>query len=334
MRISHLFPALAVAATAALALSGCASGSAGPALEQRQITHALGTTQLPDEPQRIVTVGWASTEALLAMGVVPIGIEEQSYGAQEDGLLPWVSDRLKELGAETPVLTPASTEAPAYEDIAQLQPDLILAIDSGIDQEQYGLLSQIAPTVAYPDKPWTTPWQEVITMTGEAIGKRAEAQGVLDGIERRLREAADAHPEFQGKTAVMIADDAGVFYVYRPADARVGLLRDLGFTIAPSVDELATGEESFYYTLSPEQTAKLESDIVVSFSDSAADEKAFLEQPYAQAIPAVKRGAVAGLAGEQQVLAASPNALSIEWGLDAYLQALSEAVQAAEHDNR
>ena len=37
---------------------------------------------------------------------------------------------------------------------------MILAPYSGITEEQYELLSEIAPTVAYPDEPWTTPWRE------------------------------------------------------------------------------------------------------------------------------------------------------------------------------
>ena len=50
-------------------------------------------------------------------------------------------------------------EAPPYEELIEAAPDVILAPYSGITEEQYELLSEIAPTVAYPDGPWTTPWR-------------------------------------------------------------------------------------------------------------------------------------------------------------------------------
>lgn len=326
------FP-LVAAIAAALALSGCAAGpqEAAPAAGAGgKIEHALGTTELPENPQRVVTIGWGASDAALALGVVPVGMEEQQYGADGDGLLPWVKAKLQDMGAQTPELLPSANQsAPAYEQISALEPDLILAPYSGIDQEQYGLLTQIAPTVAYPSEPWTTSWQDVITLTGAALGKSAEASDLISTIEQELAGAAGENPDFAGKTVASVWETSGELYVYKPADARVEFLSDLGFSSAPSVDALASGEDSFYYTLSQEKTAELESDVLVVFANTQAEYDAFIAQPHAQTIPAVQRGAVAPIIGEQLVAAVSPpTALSFAWGLNDYLAALTPAVEA------
>lgn len=323
--------AVAVVIAAAVVLAGCSSTDQQSATDGATIEHAFGETVVPADPQRVVTLGWGSADAALALGVVPVGMETQSYGANEDGVLPWIAEKLDELGAETPTMFPTTDEAPAYEDILALEPDLILAPYSGITEEQYELLSDIAPTVAYPEEPWTTPWQEVISIVGESLGKSDEAADVLADIDDVIADAAAANPELAGKTVASVWDVAGTFYVYRAADPRVSFLFGLGLENAPAVDELANGESSFYYTLSYEQLDQLHSDILVNFADTDADAEAFLAQPYAQAIPAVAAGAVANITGVDLIASVSPpTALSLTWGLDSYVAKLAEAAAAVQ----
>jgi len=61
-------------------------------------------------------------------------------------------------------------------------------------QRQYDLLADIAPTVAYQGEPWTTPWRDVITTVGTALGRTAAAGQVLAGIDAALADGAAAHP--------------------------------------------------------------------------------------------------------------------------------------------
>ena len=65
---------------------------------------------------------------------------------------------------------------------------MILAPFSGITAEQYDLLADIAPTVAYQGQPWTTPWRDVIGTVGTTLGRTSEAQQVLAGIDATLAE--------------------------------------------------------------------------------------------------------------------------------------------------
>jgi iron complex transport system substrate-binding protein len=329
--------ALAVASAALLVLSGCASsapdtpeGASGDGVFPVTMEHAFGETEITSEPQRVVALGWGSADAAIAMGEIPVGMEAQAYGGDEDGVHPWTAEALEEAGAETPILIPSSNETPAYEDIAEAAPDLILADYSGITEEQYELLSEIAPTVAYPDAAWSTPWRDVVSLVGEALGKSAQAQEVLDGVDAVLAQKAEENPELDGKSVAVVWDVSGTFYVYKPADSRVSFLFDLGLVNAPSVDELANGESPFFFTLSYEELDKLESDIVVAFSNTQDEADAFLAQSYAQTIPAVKSGAVASVSGIQLVAAVSPpTALSLTWGIDDYVDALAAAATSA-----
>ena len=337
MHARRTIAVLAAAAAAALALAGCSpsapeeTGSDAAAGEGFPITieHAFGETEIPAAPERVATWGWGSTEAALALGVVPVAMAQQTYGANEDGVLPWVADELDELGEDTPVILTDDGEAPPYEELVEAAPDVILAPYSGITEEQYELLSEIAPTVAYPDEPWTTPWRETVTIVGTALGLADEAEGVLDDLDAELAAQAEAHPELAGKTVAAVWDVAGTFYVYTPEYSRVEFLSGLGLEDAPAVAELANGDSPFYYTLSYEQLDQLESDLVISYHDTQEEADAFLASAPIQAIPAVSRGQVAQVVGTELIAAVSPpTALSLTYGLDELVASLSAAAQA------
>jgi iron complex transport system substrate-binding protein len=337
VRVRSRLTAIAAAAAALLVLGGCASTTpdtsrapSGSDAFPVTMEHAFGKTEISSEPQRVVALGWGSADAAIAVGVVPVAMEAQAYGGDENGVHPWTAEALDKMGADMPAIIPSSNEAPAYEQIAQAAPDLILAVYSGITKEQYDLLSEIAPTVAYPDAAWTTPWRDVVTLVGKSLGRSAEAQSVLDGVDAVLAEKAAENPQLAGKTVAVVWDVSGTFYVYKKDDSRVSFLFDLGLVNAPAVDELANGDSPFYYTLSYEELDKLASDIVVVFSNTQDEADAFLAKPYAQTIPAVKSGAVASVSGVELVAAVSPpTALSLTWGIDDYVAALSRAAASA-----
>ena len=94
-----------------------------------------------------------------------------------NGIMPWTEEKLKELGAETPTLFDETDGIP-FEQVADTQPDVILASYSGLTQEDYDTLSKIAPVVAYPDVPWATSMEEMVEMNAEAIGKEDEGKSL------------------------------------------------------------------------------------------------------------------------------------------------------------
>ncbi len=144
----------AVGAAAVILVLGLAACSTGPAQEPADsasaqagdeypivIEHALGTTEITEKPERVATVQWANHEVPLALGVVPVGMAAANFGDDDgDGVLPWVAEKLDELGAETPVLFD-ETDGIDFEAVADTEPDVILASYSGLTQEDYDTLS-------------------------------------------------------------------------------------------------------------------------------------------------------------------------------------------------
>ena len=318
------------AVLALLALAACGSGSSTDSEASSgttvSIKHAFGTTKVTDT-DRVVTWGWGSDDAALALGTVPVAIPKQTYGATSAGLMPWTAAKLKADGDKTPALIDNGDEPP-YDQIIKARPTVILATYSGITKDQYDKLSKIAPTVAYPGKPWSTPWRDVIETTGKVLGKQAQATKVVDGIADEVEAAAKEHPEFKGKTIAAVATDpSGTNYVYTPDDPRVEFLEDLGFTSAPSVKSLYNGDISFYYTLSSEKLDALTSDVLLEYLEDAKTDQAFNSSPGVRTMQQVKDGAVAKVTGQSTISSVSPpTALSLDYSLDDYVAALAKAV--------
>ena len=115
--------------------------SAEPVTYPLTIEHALGTTVIESQPERVATVQWANHEVPLALGVVPVGMAAANFAdADGDGLLPWVADELEELDAATPVLFDEN-DGIDFEAVADTDPDVILAAYSGLTQEDYETVS-------------------------------------------------------------------------------------------------------------------------------------------------------------------------------------------------
>ena len=324
---------VATTLTAALLLAGCSTAASDSSTDSAStggatIEHAFGETTVPANPKNVVTLGWGSTDASIALGVIPVAIPFDSYAGDKDGVLPWVKDAIDKDGAAMPTILPESPDEPPYEAIAAADPDVILAVYSGITEEQYKKLSEIAPTVAYPDQAWSTPWRDVVTTVGTALGKSDEAKTVLSDIDAQIAQKAAEHPEFKGKTLAAVADSSGTFYVYKKNDPRVGFMFDLGFTNAPAVDDLSNGDGTFFYTLSYEQLDKLQADVVLNYATTQPEADTFISSPQTSVIPAVAAGHAAQLVGAQNISAVSPpTALSLPWGLDNLVDTLAAAAK-------
>lgn len=294
------------------------------------IPHAFGETTIDAQPTRVVAWGWATADALVALDVIPVAIPFQAYGGDDEGVLPWIREALEGAGHEIPTVLPDSAEPP-FEAIAAANPDLILAPYSGITEQDYELLSEIAPTVAYPEQAWATPWRETIRIVATAVGKTAEAEALLSDIDAEVAEAGASHPEIEGKSVAVVWPTPDTFYVYKPADPRVQFVEDLGFESAQSVTDLGVGGETFYFTLSFEQLDQLTSDVVVVYGDTQEGVDEFLASDAASLMPQVASGGVATVVGQEFIASVSPpTALSLTWGLDEYVAIVAEAAARVE----
>ncbi len=237
------------------------------------VTHALGTTTIEAEPQRVVTVGVTEQDTVLAVGVTPVGVTDW-YGDQPYATWPWAQDELGDAQPEV-LLAPDGLD---FESIAALEPDLIIGTNAGLDEVSFETLSAIAPTIAHPEGSplYFGPWDDQARLIGEALGKSEEMEAVIADIDAQFAAARAAHPEFEGVSAVFLQN---AFYDNNAIAYQQGLstefLTDLGFTIPASLDEFATEGGQAYIPI--EQLAVLDDADVLLWGTENPEDRTNLE---------------------------------------------------------
>ncbi|HYF66258.1 MAG TPA: ABC transporter substrate-binding protein, partial [Herpetosiphonaceae bacterium] len=221
------------------------------------VKHKYGSTTVETKPERIVTVGLTDHDALLALGIAPVGVTEW-FGGYPYATWEWAKD---ELGDAKPEIVGDGSGA-NFEKIAALKPDLILALYSGLTQENYDLLSKIAPTVAQPGEyvDYGIPWQELTRTVGTVVGQPEQADALVRDVEARFEQARKDHPEFAGATALVATPYEGI-WIYGPEDVRGRLLTALGFNLPADLAEV-TGTQ-FGGNLSMERADMLDVDAII-----------------------------------------------------------------------
>ncbi len=270
-----------VGGAAAILLGGCSGGgeenpSSG---ETRTVEHALGTTEVPVSPERIVDLDGLATDTLLSLGIRPVGVPSP------ESLPPHIRTNLE--GARSI----GSTEEPDLESIAALEPDLILARRSDAEPV-YGELSRIAPTVAatYENE---EDWKEAHLKFSEALGEAEEGERVLDEYEGRAREFEEALGEELEVSIVRPRPDA--LRLYSGASFSGTVVRDAGLSVSP-VPGLDDGE--VLLDTSRERLGLVDADAVFvwAYEGTPEDEEAavddLLQDPLFRRLGAARRGDV------------------------------------------
>lgn len=313
-----------------LALNGAAHAEATFPIK---ITHAFGTTVITEKPERIATVNFGNQEVPLALGVVPVGMAATNFGDDDDdGVLPWNTARLEELGAEVPVLFDEG-DGIDFEAVAATEPDVILAAHSGMSLSDYETLSKIAPTVAYPDGPWTTDWRSMIRMNSAGMAMPDEGEALIASLEAEIAEAVARHPDIAGKTAIFVTHldptDLSMINFYTANDTRVQFFKDLGLAQPKAVVE-ASLPGKFAASVSAEKLDVFaDVDIVVTYGSQPLFDAMKVNQLVSK-MPAVSKEAVVLLPNGPTGHGANPTPLSIGWLLEGYLTQLSEAAAKSE----
>ncbi len=295
-----------------------------------EIKHAFGTTVITQRPERVAAVAWANHEVPLALGIVPVGFARANFGDDNgDGLLPWVEEKLTELGAEAPVLFDEG-DGIDFEAVAATSPDVILAAYSGLSQADYDTLSQIAPVVAYPASPWSTDWREMIRLNSAGLAMQAEGEGLIARLEQEIAESVAGHPELKGRTAMFVthlnAFDLGTINFYTTNDTRVKFFHDLGLESPASVVG-ASQSGKFAASVSSELIDTFQDvDIAVTYGDQKLLTSLMANVLLSQ-MPAVESGALVVLGGDPFGTAANPTPLSIPYVVEHYVGLLAEAAR-------
>lgn len=295
-----------------------------------EIKHALGTTVIPEKPERIVTIQWANHDVVLALGVVPDGFSAANFGVQDgSGLLPWTKQALEELGEKNPNVF-QDTDGLDFEAISDADPDVILAAYSGITQEDYDLLTKIAPVVAYPTAPWTTTWREQVLLNATGMGMKAEGELLIQETEQLVQDKLAAYPQINGKKVVWVnfsATDLSKLHIYTPIDSRVSFLFELGLAYPQAVTDQITDPTKYSLNLSAENAEVLyEADVIVGYGNDELYQ-ALKADSLLGKIPAIEKGAVAFIDSDTPLVAAgTPNPLSIAYTIDEYLKLIGDAL--------
>jgi iron complex transport system substrate-binding protein len=295
------------------------------------IKHAHGETTIDAKPERVVTWGWSTQDVVIDLGITPVGMPFFAYGGGEDGILPWTEAAITEGGLEMPTVFPNTPEAP-LEAIAALDPDVIIAPYSGITVEEYDLLSAIAPVVAYPDKPWLIRWQDVVTITGQALGESDKATALIADTETFLAEETAAYPNIEGTVfANVVNRNDGQVSVRIQGDPRVQLFADIGMVPAPEAEGGTLVPTGIAYTLSYENFDKIPAEMLLSFYDNQDSADNFIGLDLINLSPLVARKAYTTLVGEELTMAVSGaiTPMSLRWGFPQVIGEVGRAATAA-----
>lgn len=293
------------------------------------IEHAFGETVIEEKPERVVALAWGNQDSALALGVVPVGFSMANFGPTDAfGNHPWTAEALEDLGETAPNVF-QDTDGWDYEAISDAQPDVIIASYSGLTQEEYDILSQIAPVVAYPRYAYQTYWREQIILNATGMGLKAEGEQYVADMEALIENTVSAYPQLEGKTGAFLwisANDLSTFYIYFTVDPRASYLTDLGVAFPEELSALQTDVTSFAATVSSENIDVLNSvDIIVTYGDEDFL-KTLQADPLYGTVPAIQSGSVVMMDVNGALASATtPSALSLKSHIAEYVGLLAEA---------
>tara|TARA_R110002124_G_scaffold16882_8_gene71550 strand:+ start:1028 stop:1945 length:918 start_codon:yes stop_codon:yes gene_type:complete len=261
-----------------LGIALAAIAVAQPALA-REVSHAMGVTDVPDNPQRVVVLTNEGTEALLTVGVTPVGAVRSWLGT------PWYGHIA---GAMAEVTVVGEESAVNLEAIAALEPDLIIG-NKTRQEKIYDQLSAIAPTVM--SERLRGDWKINMALYTEAVGKGAEGKAALAGFDARVKAiAGSAGPALAEKVSLgrFMAALTRIYY----KDTFAGLILDeIGFDRPAAQDK-----DEFADDIGKERIPDLDGDrlfyFVYDVGDGAAQAWAadWTSDPLWQNLEAVKAG--------------------------------------------
>ncbi|SNS49917.1 ABC transporter substrate-binding protein [Rhodococcoides kyotonense] len=309
---------IVVAALVVAGLVACSSeGEEEASADTRTVTieHVAGSTTIEGTPERIVALGQQWVDALAEFDVTPVGYIAAGAQGDDRKLFPWQSG----LAEDSQMLDSTSVDSmnatPPVEEIAALNPDLILV--SGVaSADPLKGLNDIAPTV-FPEAATVDSWQWQIETLGNILDRQDDAAAIIAEGEAFTDGIVAEYPGLDGKTAVLaqyIVATQQAVAVVNPDDGAAQVFGSIGMSVPA---DLAASPDVMggRITFSPERISDLTADLVVMLPNggTAADLEAL---PGFNSLPAVAGG---GLAVQDYATVVGfnlPSKASIEYSLD------------------
>ncbi|WP_226643460.1 ABC transporter substrate-binding protein [Mesobacillus subterraneus] len=246
------------------------------------VEHAMGETTLEKTPEKIVILTNEGTEALLALGVTPVGAVQSWTGD------PWydhIAEDMKDVevvGVESQV----NVEA-----IAALQPDLI--IGNKMRQEDiYEQLKAIAPTVFAEDLRGN--WKNNFELYAKAVNKEEKGKEVLAAYDQRIEDLKEKLGDKIDTKVSMVRFMAGDVRIYHKDSFSGVILEQIGLARPESQDKEDFAEKG----VTKERIPAMDGDILFYFTYDEGDgkatevEKEWIEDPLFQNLEVAKKGEV------------------------------------------
>lgn len=267
MRLPRITALLAVAA---LALTACGSAAdsedspdaagASSAGFPRTVEHAMGKTEIPAKPKRVVALDASFVDATLILDTPVVGYTD--YRSINGKLPDYLGDDRNTLGGEAEAV--GTLAEPNLEKIAALNPDLI--ITAKVRHEKlYDQLSAIAPTVMSETTGPT--WKDNIRLEAKALGAEDLAEKEISSYEQAAKTVGDAINAKASNPAISVVRFVdGPTRLYQNASFSGIVLKDAGLK-RPAPQDV----NDFALEISPERIKDADGDAI--FVTVYADEK-------------------------------------------------------------
>jgi iron complex transport system substrate-binding protein len=253
----------ALAVAIALTLTAC-GGSAEPgettpsddAAFPRTVEHAMGQTEIPRQPERVVVLDTGELDTALSLGVTPVGAVTT---AVSDGFLSYLAEDAADVEAV------GTIAEPNLEAIAALRPDLILS-NRARHEDLYDELSQIAPTV-FAERVGAV-WKDNFLLDAEALGLEDDAAQLLEKYETAAAEVGRSIGDPAGTAISALRFVDGTIRVYSPQSFIGTVLADIGLDQL----ELPVADVPTFTELSAEEVTRADAEIVLYSSYGPAED--------------------------------------------------------------
>lgn len=263
--------------------NGNAANNGSASGQSYEVVHAMGTETIEGTPQKVVILTNEGTEALLALGVKPVGAVKSWTGD------PWYEHIKAEMEGVTVV---GEESQPNIELIASLQPDLI--IGNKMRQEKvYEQLKAIAPTVFAEDL--RGEWQTNFTLYATALNKKAEGEALLAAFDERIQDFKTKAGDKVNETVSVVRFMAGKTRVYHTNTFSGIIFEKIGLA---RTEMTKNAKDTFVDEITKERLPEADADRIFFFTYETGDggasqtEQDWTNDPLWKNLGAVKNGQV------------------------------------------
>jgi iron complex transport system substrate-binding protein len=259
---------------------GEGSGEAASA-ETKPFEHAMGTTQVPVSPERVVVL----SDAIIMYPLLDLGFKPIASVRNSEEF--WVGDH------DTSGVEVVGTETePNLERIATLEPDLI--IGGEWQEDSYESLSRIAPTVLLDGMSNEDDLFDYHRNLASLVERLPEYEELVAEVERRaedLRSRLEPLASELEASAFSIGGESAdqVFIYYGPGTPWSVAFDRLGLRFPASMPPSHESGEEY---LSLERISNFDADVVFLLAAPGEPTEEFLERPVVAALSAAEKGQI------------------------------------------